>query len=280
MTLLTYRTTDGTKWGGGLGSDLSATQIDDNFWELESAIEALQDHAAMAGAGIAYFAVAGTNLYVHMTDHTVLGPYTIPTSQWTFRGAWAAVNPYNPMDVVTNGGAVYLILITHTSAASFSAGANDGMGHNYYGLILANPSNIIPSGGVAGQRLVKNSATAFDTLWKNDTRNVAVYIGQPPLSNELLVRYVSPDIITFPSGLTGSETSSGTVPTHNVSYILQKNGAAVGALLFEGGSQVVNINFSVAVTLNPGDYLDIIAPVVPDDTHANFSICLVANIAG
>lgn len=280
MTALTYRTTDGTKWGGGLGTDLSASQIDNNFWELYSMVTALQDHAAMSGAMIAYFAITGSNLYVHLTDHTVLGPYQLPTAQWNFRGAWLPATSYATMDVVTDAGAVYLVLFNHTAAGTFNAGAGDGLGHSYYGLLLANPANIIPTGGTPGQRLVKSTTTDFDSTWKNDTRNISVYIGQPPVTNELLCRYISPDIITLPASLTGSECSSKTLPTANTIYTLQKNGAAVGFVQFNAGLNTFSFSFTGAVVLNPGDYLDIIGPATPDITHANFTIVLVANITG
>lgn len=279
MTLLTFRTTDGTKWGGGQGSDLSATQIDDNFWELYSLIVALQDHSSM-NAAIAYFVASGGNFYVHLTDHTVLGPYALPVASWNFRGPWLPLTAYSAMDVITDAGSVYLVLFTHTSNSTFSPSATDGSGHDYYGLLLANPSNIIPTGGTAGQRLVKNSLTDFDSAWKSDTRNVSIYIQQPPVANELLCRYVSPDTITFPAGLTGSKCSSKTLPTANTIYTLQMNGAAVGYIQFNAGANTFSFSFTGAVGMVAGDYLDVIAPPTPDISHSNFSMVLVANITG
>src|ERR1035437_4863822 len=102
---ISYRTSDLTRWGTGNGSDLSAAQIDINFWVLHSLIVSLQD-SQDAQAGIAYFTLTGTQLTVHLTNHVALGPYTLPMAQWNFRDAWQAFTAYNINDVFTEGGAV------------------------------------------------------------------------------------------------------------------------------------------------------------------------------
>src|ERR1035437_8789427 len=157
---LTYRTADGARWGGGQGSDLAAVTIDLNFWLCFSAIQALEDNIAV-NAGIDYInQPSGGNLfYVHLTNHAVLGPFVIPTAQWSARGPWAATTVYGAYDLVTQGGSLYLVLIAHTSGATFSAGATDGLGHNLYSLLLASPANSLPGGGTVGQKLAKASGS-------------------------------------------------------------------------------------------------------------------------
>src|ERR1035437_10159274 len=99
---LTYRTADGTRWGGGQGSNLAAVTIDLNFWTLFSSVQALED-AVVVNAGIDYInqPSGGSLFYVHLTNHAVLGPFVIPTTQWNARGAWAAITTYSPYDLVT-----------------------------------------------------------------------------------------------------------------------------------------------------------------------------------
>src|SRR5665647_416839 len=134
---LTYRTADGTRWGGGQGSDLAAVTIDLNFWEIFTAIETLEAGASV-GAGIDYInQPSGGNLfYVHLTNHAVLGPFVIPTAQWNARGAWAPTTVYAAYDVVYSDGSLYLITVPHTSGSTFSPYATDGLGHNLYNLLL------------------------------------------------------------------------------------------------------------------------------------------------
>jgi hypothetical protein len=105
---MTFRTNDYTRWGSGQGSNLSAAEVDVNFWTLYSALTALQDHALTTENQIDYFSVAGNQLFVTMMDHTVFGPYTLPTASWNFRGPWSSTTSYHAMDVVTDSGSVYL----------------------------------------------------------------------------------------------------------------------------------------------------------------------------
>src|ERR1035437_3443367 len=148
---LTYRTADGTRWGGGQGSNLAAVTIDLNFWTLFSAIQALEDHSDV-NAGIDYInQPSGGNLfYIHLTNHAVLGPFVIPTAQWNARGPWAATTVYGAYDTVTQGGSLYLVLIAHTSGGTFFSGATDGLGHNLYSLLLSSPANSLPTAGTIG----------------------------------------------------------------------------------------------------------------------------------
>jgi hypothetical protein len=153
-------------WGAGQGSDLNAFQIDSNFWFLWQLILSVQSTIV---AGIDYFSVVGDSFYVHLTDHMTLGPYPLPVAVWTYRGAWQPFTVYYPLDIITSGGATYIVQFQHTSAATFNPNANDGMGHNYYGLLLAAPPSYSPIGGEVGQALVvtiPGGLTTPTTAWE------------------------------------------------------------------------------------------------------------------
>ncbi len=272
---LTYRTNDITRWGGGLGSDLSATQVDINFWTLFSAIEALEDHAGV-NAGIDYInQPSGGNLFfIHLTNHAVLGPFVIPTSQWNPRGAWAPLTVYAAFDLVYQGGSLYLITIPHTSAATFSALATDGMGHNLYNLVLQQPAAALPAGGVPRQKLVKNSVTDFDTAWEDDRLRLTLYVEGQPLPGELLMQYSVADHMTIPAGFTGSFINNGTTATANATYTLNKNGNPIGTITFNGST--ITKTLAADAVFVPSDVITFVAPAVPDATHANISFTFVA----
>jgi hypothetical protein len=148
-------------WGPGQAADLDPVDVDNNFWQ------AIQDIAAKAaqGVGIANFTVSGNQLTVVLTDHTLLGPYTLPTVTLQFRGEWQPGISYLANDIITHGGATYLVLFNHTSAATFDPGANDGLGHNYYGLLLSNPALTLPAGGVNGAFLRKVGTVDYVSQW-------------------------------------------------------------------------------------------------------------------
>lgn len=161
---ITYCTNNADKWGSGVGRRLHASEADENFYELEAAIQELTDNPPEA-VSIDYFEVIGAGLFIHLTDNTIKGPYKLPIAQWTWKYLWQPNTNYYAYDLFTKNGATYLVLVNHVSASTFSAGANDGNGHNYYALILGAPDGILPTGGTTGQVLVKNSPADYDVSW-------------------------------------------------------------------------------------------------------------------
>jgi hypothetical protein len=276
---LTYRTNDNTRWGGGLGSDLSAVQVDLNFWTLFSAVQALEDHAG-AGAGIDYINQPsdGNLFYVHLTDHRVLGPFVIPTAQWTPRGEWAPTTVYAAYDVVYEDGSLYLITIPHTSGSSFSAFATDGLGHLLYNLLLQQPADELPVGGTAGQRLVKSTSSPYTTEWVSDHIRLNVFVLGMPQPSETLTQYLVTDNMTLPTGLVGSVFYEDIFTTTAVEYSLQKNFAQIGTITFNVSPHTVTVNFPTETTFVAGDIITLVAPAVPDVAQSNISFNLLATL--
>ncbi len=118
------------------GSALTAAEFDGNTSDLDGRITTLEDNPP-AAISISSFEVAGTSFYVHMTDSSVLGPYTLPTGEaWSLQGDWLPTTLYAVNDIVRSDGALYLVIFAHTSESVFDAGANDGGGHDFYELAL------------------------------------------------------------------------------------------------------------------------------------------------
>ena len=154
MTLI-YRTAGA--WGAGKGVNLTPAEVDGNFYDHEGRIVSLEDSAAL-GTQIDYFSITGYDLYVHMTDHSVLGPYTLPsTPTWTFTGAWQPTTAYEINDVFTALGKVYLVVYAHTSASSFDPGANTA-GHDYYAVLMSLPAT--PVSTITGSSITLDSTYA------------------------------------------------------------------------------------------------------------------------
>jgi hypothetical protein len=275
---ITYRGTDPTRWGTGQESDLSAEQIDINFWFLYSSLVALQDHAG-ANADIDYFVVTGNQLFVHLTNHAVLGPYILPIAQWNFKEEWTPITHYGLLDVVTSNGSLYIVVWDHTSDATFDPNAGDGAGHDYYKLLLAQPANMLPTGGTARQRLVKIDAADFNVAWDSDYRHLALFIQGKPAANELLLRYLVTENLTLPAGLPGSGGSAGVPTTTSVAYAISKNGTAIGNITFPATGAAGVISFSTDIGFVSGDILSINGPAIPDGDQANISITLHAALA-
>lgn len=286
MSGIVYRTNNPSAWGNGQGSDLAAAQIDMNFWILYSSILALQDHALTTENQIDYFSVVGDQMFVTMMNHQVFGPFTLPVASWTFRGQWEPATSYAPMDVVTENNSVYLVLFAHISAATFDAGANDGDGHDFYGLMITGSTGSgLPDGGTIGQvlQVLDNGSPtgAPITQWTNLPRLIGVFIpGAVALENQLLFQFVCVEEMTFPIGLTGSEAYALFPPTRDQIYDFYKNGAFIGSVEFTPSPETAIFTFSEAVTCLAGDRITMYGPASPGpDPHMqDISITLVATL--
>jgi len=160
----TYRTNDGTRWGTGKGSDLAPAEVDINFWDLIQRMST-QEARPDPGPVITSFSTSGALFYVHMSDGSTLGPYELPVAVFKDRGEWLPAVFYTKLDTFTINGGLYVVLVDHTSASSFDPGANDGAGHDYYGLMIQTPGSAIPTGGAVGQVIQKASTAEYSVTW-------------------------------------------------------------------------------------------------------------------
>jgi hypothetical protein len=106
-------------WGAGKGANLTASEVDSNFWALAQAIFDLQNNPAVPN-GIASISVSGTQMTIYLHDGTALGPYTLPVLTFRWRDEWTPATIYAALDVVkvTDVG-IYMCQITHTSGDIF-----------------------------------------------------------------------------------------------------------------------------------------------------------------
>lgn len=279
ITTLTYRTADATRWGGGQGSDLSATQIDLNFWAVYIAIQALEA-ASHTTVSIDYIAqTAGNQLFIHLTNHAVLGPFTIPTSQWNPRGLWQPSTSYAPFDTVSDADNLYLVTSAITSGSTFNPLLTGTLGNLIYVLILPAPSNGVPTNGVVGQKLVWAQGSPDFAAWENEYVRMALFIPGQPVAGTTLFQFVVTDHMMLPIGLLGSAAYAGIQTLTTVSYPLYQNGNSIGSIIFVGPSpDSIEIVFPANVHFVPGDVLTMGAPAAPDTQQADISFTLLATL--
>jgi hypothetical protein len=272
MSDVVYRTSG--PWGAGLGADLTATQVDTNFWVLYSLIVSLQDAAPNT---ISYFTVTGSQMWITMTDHYVFGPFTIPQSVWNFRGAWLPNNAYSVNDVFTEGGAVYLCIYSIlNSGATFYASANDGRGHNFYGLLLAAPARELPNNGLPGQMLQWTPlGSPGGVVWAYIKRNIGIYIEQPPNPLEQVARYTFTESTKFAVNFVGSRGNADAATATAQVYEVYKNGVNIGSINFAAASSVATFTAPSVVTFLEDDVITVIAPSVPDSSLQKIAVTLL-----
>lgn len=184
---ITWRTTNLGLWGTGKGSDLTPEEVDANFWYLFSLYTSINDHLASFAVGIQGIAVHGDQMTITLTDSSTQGPFTLPMAQWVGRGPWTPTTVYFVNDIFDNGGALYRVLIDHTSQASFDPGYQIG-GHSVYQLILQPPATILPTGGAIGAVLTKASLVDYAVAWVMQTFAALadVALGSPLDANDTL----------------------------------------------------------------------------------------------
>lgn len=155
-------------WGPGTGTLLSAATVDGNFWTLVEAINA----KSAQGVGIQEIIVVHNQMSILLTDHSWQGPFTLPIAALNGRGAWQPSTTYYVGDVVTYGPSAYLVIFQHVSQLTFSPGANDGAGHNFYSLLFTFPNTLSSLADVAlGSPLEAGQVLAYNgTDWQNESR--------------------------------------------------------------------------------------------------------------
>jgi len=63
-------------------------------------------------------------------------------------------------------GKLYMVIFDHVSGLTFDANASDGIGDNYYALLLEVPGNSLPAGGATGQMLAKVTTGDYVVTWQ------------------------------------------------------------------------------------------------------------------
>ncbi|MEY9829824.1 hypothetical protein ABIA25_001639 [Sinorhizobium fredii] len=70
-----YRTAGA--WGAGKGSNLTPTEVDENFHDLDERVDALETDPP-SPVEISNITQAGNTITVHMSDGSTFGPFTLP----------------------------------------------------------------------------------------------------------------------------------------------------------------------------------------------------------
>lgn len=102
----------------------------------------------------------------------------------------------------------------------------------------------------------------------------AIGIQDAPLDHEDLPPFVFADSIVFPDDFTGSQGHAATVATADAEFTIAKNGAPVGTITFEAGSQAAVFSSTEAVSFTAGDVLTITCPTPRDATLSGIAITL------
>ena len=100
------------------GSPLTSEEVDGNFYEIVSRLEALEQRTTQSES-IAKVEQKGDQLQVIGTFGSIFGQITLPTLKYTLRGQWLPETSYASQDVVTRNAKTWVCSTAHTSKAEF-----------------------------------------------------------------------------------------------------------------------------------------------------------------
>jgi len=250
MVEITFRTTDGAKWGTGKGSPLTKEEVDNNFWSVKQAIEALQSDPTEP-LQIHDITVTGNQMTITLSDLETEFTVTIPTAAFRWTEAWQAEHAYKAADVFTANSGAYLVLRDHTSDVTFDPDDSDINGP-FYALIFPYQTGYdfgcfvpgAPGTGIAASK---------------------------PLFAHLVRR-----TIHIPINAAGSLAKLGTAPIAALSFPILKNSTEVGTIDFTEYSTDGTFTVSAAVDLAPGDIIKIIRPDSIDADAEDLMVTMTA----
>jgi hypothetical protein len=247
-------------WGPGKGARLTSLEADGNVHALDSRVRNLEDNPPEA-IGIDHFSVSGNALTIVLSNGSTHGPFTLPSASWRWAGEWQPLTLYYTLDLVAQGGSIYLVQHNHTSDATFAADAEDIEGFRYARLL-----------------------TSPDQPYDVGMFHASVIPGD----GGLLLQHVATRSFVLPVGFDDSTAFLLTpVETDSIALPIHKNGELIGHIEFNPGEGIVGadegqLGIFVAITpvaevqFHRTDRLTVFAPDVADGSAADLSITFAA----
>lgn len=115
---ITYHTTSAGEWTG-IGMDLTAAQVDRNFYNIQVKLDELETSRPQPN-NISNIVVNGTSMTIVLDDATEIGPIPLPVLQFHWRGAYQSNMVYDPLDAfMVEGKGIYSVIIGHITPVTF-----------------------------------------------------------------------------------------------------------------------------------------------------------------
>lgn len=262
---LLYRTAGA--WGAGKGANLTAAEVDNNFWDLEQAVENIAANPPTVD-NIDEITISGQDLTFHFDSARTIGPITVPLGRIVWRGDWAASTAFLPaelfeaVDPTTLVKGLYFVNRAFTSGLAFDPDLGTGIGGAlpYASFVLTVPDKV-----------------RIAWFWPTKPGQ-----GLPILESSgdfaPMFSFLTVDSFYLPAGLTGSRAKLRSFPQFATSYNLRKNGDIIGSVNFAGGSHTPTFTFSDTVQFDDGDILDCEGPDGVDDFAESLSLTIVGTL--
>lgn len=256
---LLFRTDDPSRWGTGIGVDLTAPQIDQNFYALQSAINSLISDPS-SPVNIVSITSNGNQLTFNMSDGSTVGPVYLPVLQFNWRGDWEPETQYLQLDVfqVPSVG-LFAVLVNHVSADTFDPAYQVDSQAAYLTMFeFAPPVNLIYDVGFYYAGLLSSIDSGI------------IYIYQEPMVRKVLLPATP---------FAGSEHQAylETAPTTEDQTIgIFWDDTLIGNILFSIGENQGTVSITADQPINMGERLSVGKPSAADATAAGLSVVFAA----
>lgn len=238
--------TDGV-WGAGKGSRLNKVEVDENFWSLKQAVEALQS-TPLQPLQIADIQVTGNQMTIVLSDNvTTFGPFTLPTAVLRWRDIWEANTPYLKFDLFTALEGMYLVLQDHTSDPTFDPSATNVNGA-LYRLVFPYPN-----------------LYSFGFYWPG-------FPGASIEDGRAMFAHAFTRSVILPVDLAGSIALLEDAPVAPLSFVIEKDGVSVGTINFAEYESIGTFTFADQVQFDPGDRIKVLKPAAIDPVAMDLTV--------
>jgi hypothetical protein len=258
---LLYRTAGA--WGAGKGSNLTPAEVDQNFYDLEQAVETLAANPVLPAEIESAEVTDGDQLKFFLSNGDFTDPVTLPSGKPVWREDWLPETEYvtgdlfRAQDPVTGVTGIYFVNRSFESGLAFDPDLGIGIGGTlpYASFVVAAHDKVRIGWfwpGKPGEGLPE------DLLVSDDT--------------PCMFAFLATDTFYIPVDFAGSIAKLRGPSGGDMTFGIGKNNVPFGALNFTAGeadgvfsftdSPEVDINFAV------GDYLELYAPFTGVDATA------------
>lgn len=108
--------------------------------------------------------------------------------------------------------------------------------------------------------------------------DVYSFIDGRPASGETLLRLKAGRTFNIAANFAGSRCDANAAASQQTVMLVKLNGTQVNTITFAANSKEGIFGNSAAMTIQPGDLLEVICPIVQDTTLSTVTICLYGNV--
>jgi len=258
---LLYRTAGA--WGAGKGSNLTPAEVDQNFYDLEQAVETLAANPTLPAEIESAEVTDGDQLSFFLSNGDFTAPVTLPSGKPVWREDWLPETEYTTGDLfraqdpVSGVTGLYYTNRSFESGLAFDPDLGIGIGGTlpYASFLMASHDKVRIGWYWPG---VPGAGLPFDRLVSDETM--------------CMFAFLATDTFYLPVDFSGSIAKLRGPSGGDLTFGIAKNNVQFGLLSFTAGEADGVFSFTdspeAAINFAVGDYLELWAPFEGEDATA------------